>query len=211
MTARLPGMLAVLGMAVIVAGCTGGQPGGHPRIQANETVTWAGTSTPAWRADVPHPLVGAIGVCLDRPGTIEVIDVTMEHIEGDFRVDAYAFRQKHPHANHPSPVTHTETLWELGFDESSTTIDTVCDEELGGPSDADLAGVTGPVNRGVTDVGIQFSKATDSTARGAIIRLTYRSGDETHVHRIGFELILCEHDHQATHVPECDFKDYEWP
>ena len=96
---------------------------------------------PAWRADVPHPLMGVIGVCLDRPGTVEVVDVTMEHTEGEFRFDAYAFRQKLPHANHPSPVTHTETLWELGFDESSTTIGTVCDEELGGPSDADLAGV----------------------------------------------------------------------
>jgi hypothetical protein len=59
--------------------------------------------------------------------------------------------------------------------------------------------------------GVEFSKPTDRTARGAIIRVTYRSGGGEYVHRIGFELILCEGDQDAH--PECDFgvpEGYGW-
>lgn len=197
-------------VVVVAAACTGGSVEEHPRIHGSETETWAGSSMPGWRADVPYPFVGAVNVCLDRPGSVEVVDVGMEHTVGGFRVDAYAFRPGTPGAGHPQPVTHTETLWQLGFDPGSTSIDTVCPEELGGPGESELAEVTfGPASRGMTEVGIQFSKPSDRTARGAIIRMTYRSGAETYVHRIGFEMILCEHEDER--VPECDFRDYRWP
>jgi hypothetical protein len=197
---------------MLATSCTGAPSDNHPHILPPSESGWAGASIPDRRANVPYPLVGGINLCLDRPGSVEVIEVTMEHTEGGFRIDAYAFRpmQASPEGDYHYPTTFTETLWELGFESGSTTIDLVCPEELGGPSDDELADVaTESVNRGLVEFGIQFSKPTDATARGAIIRLTYRSGGKTYVHRTGFELILCEQADQS--VPECDFRDYPWP
>ncbi len=149
--------------------------------------------------------MGAMNLCLDWPGSVEVTEVVMEHVEGGLRIDAYGFRPRLPLG--PQPETFTETLAELGYQPDWTTIHTVCDHEHGGPSDEELARAGfGAVDRGVTEFAIEYNKPTDKTARGAGVRLTYASGGNTYIYRVGFEIILCEFSVVEVSVSECDVR-----
>lgn len=211
MARRLTGVAAcglTLALLVLVAGCADASSEENPRIGPRSD-GWAGASVGDRRAEEPYSFFGAANLCIDRPGSVIVTEVTMEHTEGGLTIDAFASRPIIPGMEFPQPETFTETLWELGFQPGSTRIETVCPHDSGGPSDDELARLTTePVFRGFTHLGIQFSKPTDETARGAIIRITYQSGDATYVHRIGFELVLCKGESDSA---ECDFHDYPWP
>lgn len=179
-----------------VTGCAKDE---HPRIPQYppEGDGWAAMSLPHRRADQPT-IFDAINLCIDRPGSVEIVDVTMERAEGGFVVQGFATRPMVPPNGtpYPQPVTFNESLWELGYQPGNKTIDTVCVE----PSEN-----TPAEHR--TQVGVQFSKLTDKTARGALLRITYRSGDKTYAHRMGFEAVLCETEASN---PECEAWDYDW-
>jgi hypothetical protein len=183
---------AAAGIAAATAltvGCTRGVTG--PRIP-DAGDGWAAAAIPDRRGGVPYPFVGAINLCIDRPGSVTITDVHMEHSEGGLRVDGFATRRKIATGTYPGPVTFSETLAELGFAPDARTVDTVC-----GKGDAD-----------VTEFALQFSKPTDATARGAIVHVTYQSGTVTLTHRIGFELILCAGNEKAA---ECQPRTFDWP
>jgi hypothetical protein len=166
---------------------------------------WAGLVISERTAEVPYSLMGAFNLCLDWPGSVEVTEVAMEHAEGGLRIDAFGLRPRLPLG--PQPETFTETLAELGYQPDMTTITLVCDEDLGGPSDEELARAGfGAVDRGVTEFAIEYNKPTDKTARGAGLRLTYTSGGESYVYRVGFEIILCEFWVVGVVVPECEVR-----
>lgn len=213
---RLKGFVLCLVLGATIAACANTPDARHPLLPELGSEGWAGIRMPEWGADVPYPFVGAVNLCLDWPGTVEVTEVAMLHVEGGFRVDEYALRHSVVYSpeptsfEYPEPETFTETLKELGFSLEAKTIDTVCPPELGGPTDEEATHLAVPVVRGVTELGVQFSKATERTARGAVLEVTYSSGDRTHTHRIGFEMILCEHAEQEDVAAECAFRERSW-
>ena len=109
----------------------------------------------------------------------------MEHTEGGFTVEAFATQ---PDTRGAKPAANTETLWEFGYKREHTTIDTMCDR--------------------MTWLGVQFSKPTDATAKGAIMLISYRSGSRIYTSRMGLSAVLC-----ATHISsdECIPLKYDWP
>lgn len=182
-----------------VSGCSTDLTDEHPRIPQypKEGDGWAAMSLPNRRADQPT-IFDAIHLCIDRPGAVQVVDVTMEHTQGGFFVQAFATRPVTPPAGvkYSLPSTSNETLWDIGYQQNNTTIDTVCDQSIENTT-ADHR----------TQVGVQFSKPTNKTARGAVLQITYRSGDKTYSYRMGFEAVLCETEESH---PECATWDYDW-
>ncbi|MBB5788874.1 hypothetical protein [Jiangella mangrovi] len=186
---------SALAALVLLSGCGDDSP----RIPASDA--FGGASIPNWPANTPWSLVGAFNLCIDRPGSIRLTSAELAHSDG-VRVDAFAVLPAgEVEELDPATMTGEETLEDLGLDLSSTTIDAVCPDDLGGDS-------------GSTDLpmhlGLQFSKPTAATARGAIVELTYESEGETFVHRLGWEMILCE---GPEHVEECQSgwpEDYGW-
>ncbi len=190
-------VLASLLALLAVSACAESQD--DPRIPQypREGDGWAGMSLPHRRAGQPV-IFDSIHLCLDRPGSVQIIEVGMEYTDGGFLVQAFATRPAVPPAGstYPVPVTENETLWDLGYQQGHDTIDTVCTKSIDD---------TPAANR--TQVGVQFSKPTDKTARGALLRITYRSGSNTYSYRMGFEAVLCEGEETT---PECQAWDYEW-
>ncbi|WP_117211142.1 hypothetical protein [Allorhizocola rhizosphaerae] len=179
-----------------VTGCTDQD---DPRIPQHpkEGDGWSGMSLPHRRAGQPA-IFDSIYLCIDRPGSIKIVDVSMEYTDGGFFVEAFATRPAVPPAGvtYPSPVTESETLWDLGYRQGDANIDTPCTQ-----------GMESTPTEHRTQVGVQFSKPTDKTARGALLRITYRSGDNTYSYRMGFEAVLCETEQSK---PECVAWDYDW-
>jgi hypothetical protein len=176
---------AAAGCLVVLA-VTGGCAGEPPRIPSAEG--WSG-----WvEGDVPaghFPLSDEIRLCVDRPGEINVMDVSFEHSEGGVYIESFAVRPVTPeHGQWPPRVTQAETLWDLGFTPGETRISAVCDDRSRPASNEGGRPVDGA---GAATLGLQVVKPTDGTGRGTIVRVTYRSGGREYVHRIGFELILC--------------------
>src|SRR3712207_1015826 len=77
--------------AALAAGCTGRAE--HPRIPPDDS-GFGAAILPNRKDDSPYPVVGIIGLCIDRPGTVEVIDVALEHSEGGLRLDNFALTPK---------------------------------------------------------------------------------------------------------------------
>jgi hypothetical protein len=104
------------------------------------------------------------------------------------------------------------TLEELGLRPGDNVLDTRC-PDLGAAPANDASSAQAPAleeGRGYTDLALQFSKATNRTARGGIIRIGYKSGNEVLTHRIGFGLVLCEGDSDNQKIPSCEYDDYGW-
>lgn len=189
-------------MLVSVSGCsTDGADSANrnPRIPQypREGDGWAAMSLPNRRADQPT-IFDAIHLCIDRPGSVQIVDVNMEHTQGGFFVQAFATRPVIPPAGvkYSLPSTSNETLWDIGYQQGNAIINTVCDQSVED---------TAAEHR--TQVGVQFSKPTDKTARGAVLHIAYRSGDKTYSYRMGFEAVLCETEESN---PECETWDYDW-
>jgi hypothetical protein len=198
---------AVCATAALTVGCAGDPETGSPRIPPLDA--GFGSAVIPNRTDGrPYPVVGALGLCIDRPGSVEVLDVSLEHSEGGLKIDAFALTPK-TDSGLPTPVTRTETLQDLGFQPASNVIRTRCpswatvapDEQAASQSYASEEG------RGVTDLELQFSKPGEKTARGGIILVKYKSGNETLIHRVGFGLVLCAGDAE---IPECEANSYGW-
>ncbi|PZF80296.1 hypothetical protein [Jiangella anatolica] len=170
---RLAGLLAATGL---VLGGIGERPPRLPPMEGG-----GGASLPDWPADTPWTMPD-LGLCIDRPGEITLTGATLEHSDG-LRLDAFAVREADwTGTRYPAPAdgSGVATLEDYGFDPADRTIDTVCPADETDP-DAPLM-----------QLGLQFSKPSDATARGAVVALTYDSAGQSFVHRIWFELVLCE-------------------
>lgn len=192
MAALMTGMLAVT-----TVGACAEDPTPRIRQEPPEGQGWASMSLPNRRAGQPT-IFDAIYLCIDRPGSVEITDVSMEYTEGGFVVEAFVTRPMLPPDGkpYPQPKSMDDTLWQVGYQHGRTTVDTVCAESV------DAGDI-----KNMTQVGVQFSKLTDKTARGALVRITYRSGKNTYAYRMGFEVILCETEESN---PECVDWDYDW-
>lgn len=85
-----------------------------------------------------------------------------------------------------SPADEGVELWDFGFEPGTREVDVVCGTE-----------------QPAMQLGVQFTKPTDATSRGANLIVTYDSEGGRGTLRIAFQLILCESDDED----ECGF----WP
>jgi hypothetical protein len=199
---RIARLVLCVALAAVVVGCDGGEDE-KPRISPGDT-GFSAAILPNRQDGSPYPAVGFFGLCLDRPGSVEIVDVTLEHSEGGLKIDTFALTPK-SEKELPVPVSDTETLEELGLHPGSSNLHTRC------PSDAtNVPSPSTERDRGYTDLALQFSKSTNGTARGGIIHIRYKSGDEILTHRIGFGIVLCEGDSDKRKVPGCEYDDYGW-
>jgi hypothetical protein len=199
---RIARLALCVALAAVVAGCDGGEDE-EPRIPPGDT-GFSAAIIPNRKDGSPYPAVGFFGLCIDRPGSVEIVDVNLEHSEGGLKVDAFALTPK-SEKELPVSVTDTETLEELGLHPGNGDLHTRC------PDDAsDAKSTSSESDSGYTDLALQFSKPANGTARGGIIRIKYKSGDEVLTHRIGFSIVLCEGDSDKRKIPGCEYDDYGW-
>jgi hypothetical protein len=199
---------AVCATVVITAGCSGPpETAKSPRISPLDA-GFGAAIIPNRTDGKPYPVVNAIGLCIDMPGSVEVLDVSLEHSEGGLKLDAFTLTPKTDEGL-PNPITFTETLQDLGFQPGTNVVRTHCpslttaapDNQAASQSNASEEG------QGITDLELQFSKPGEKTARGGIILVKYKSGNEILIHRVGFGLVLCAGDAE---IPECEAKSYGW-
>jgi hypothetical protein len=199
---RITRLVLCAALAAVVVGCDGGEDE-EPRISPGDN-GFSAAILPNRKDGSPYPAVGFFGLCIDRAGSVEIVDVTLEHSDGGLKIDAFALTPK-SEKELPVPVTDTETLEELGLHPGSGKLHTRC------PDDASNVRSPSPESdRGYTDLALQFSKSTNGTARGGIVHVRYKSGDEILTHRIGFAIVLCEGDSDKSKIPECEYDDYGW-
>lgn len=179
------------------------QPGGDP------TDGWFGMRFGDVKAGDHVILNGEIILCVDRPGRVQIVNVSMKDTDAELRVDAFAVRIFGP--DYPDWEKDEQTLWELGFAEGDLWVDVVC------PKDNDDQEEKGNPDRTQNhsqwvQLGLQLSKPSDATARGSTMVISYvpegRSRQRTL--EIPMGLVLCEGqttDHTGSVVPECDFLD----
>jgi hypothetical protein len=156
----------------------------------------------------PYPLTNAIGLCIDKPGSIEILDVSLEHSEGGLKIDTFALTPKNDKAL-PNPITFTETLQDLGYHPGSNVVRTQCPSWATTPPDQPQpTSQRDEPGRGFTDLELQFSKPGAKTASGGIVLVKYKSGNQIITFREGFGLVLCAGDEKK--LPECQAKSYGW-
>jgi hypothetical protein len=202
-------LCSVMGIVTAMAvGCgTGGE---LPRIPPADS-GFAAAVLPNRKDGSPYPATGFFGLCLDRPGSVEIVDVVLENSEGGLKIDAFALTPKNGEEL-PTPVTFTETLAELGFRLEEKTLHTQCPSG-GTAAPEDESSSEPPLTEGApgyTDLAVQFSKPASMTARGGIINVKYKSGDDILSHRIGFSIVLCEGDSDKHKIPGCEYSEYGW-
>lgn len=187
--------VAVVSALLAVSGCADEQPARIP-----ESTSFAGAIEPFWPARTPWVLVNSVSLCLDTPGTVEIVDAQLEYSDG-VELSAYAVRPVDlVGGRYPEQVTFNETLEDLGFDLDRRTVDAVCHDEANGTD-----GQEPPF-----DLGLEFVKESAETARGAVVRLEYVSSGQTFTHRIGFELVLCETTMESAECQPGTPSDYAW-
>ncbi|MBB1245641.1 hypothetical protein GL263_19050 [Streptomyces durbertensis] len=147
----------------------------------------AGVSVLNRAANAPYS-AHHLTLCLDRPGSVNITDVSFEHVEGGLQVEAFATRK----AVWNTDGSADGPLSEINYDPSETRVATVCDDRAGKDED----GLP-------TQLALQLNKPTDATARGVNLVLRYESAGRTHTHRVDFELVLCRGDDKH---PECALK-----
>lgn len=167
--------LALLGPACASSGVRLTQPGGDPD-------GWFGMSFSDVGADDKVLLTEEVNLCLSAPGSVEVVDVTMEVIDGGLLVEDFAVR---PAAGtFPEWDRGPQTLEDVGFVPGARTVTTVC------PTDLDAATLDDFVK-----LGVQIGKPTPATVRGSGLEVHYTvDGGRGGILRVPFDVVLCEGD-----------------
>lgn len=188
--ARMGGLSAFV--AVLVS-CSGDNPR-IPEFEGSSAMALG--EVPAG----PYAWYGHAGLCIDRPGSIDIVDITLQYSEGGLEIDGYAVS--------PSDAVDrgvrgwetrgpdAKTIWDLGYKPDSLTVNTVCHDHQGTAGGDEAAAMS---------LGIQFTKPTDETARAAGIEVHYRSGRRTYQHVIQVEIVLCTSTQEWE--PACDPRD----
>lgn len=190
-----PGAVGVLTLCalVLLQACSAGsvrltQPGGDPD-------GWFGMTFSEVGAGDHRLITGEVILCLDRPGSVEVVEVSVKDVEGGLFVEDFAIR---PAAGtYPDVEDFAQTLADVGFVPGTRTVTTVC------PDDVDNASLDDFVH-----LGIQFSKPDATTARGSGLEVHYTvDGDRTRIFEVPFGYVLCEEqttDATGEFTEDCD-------
>lgn len=146
-----------LGAAVaMLAACSQDE---HSRLVQPGFDSWWGFVANEVGADEPFVLASEIRLCVDRPGRVEIVDVSLEHTAGGLAVDAFATDPMDVPLTEPD--AESPTLWDYGFRTGPQLVGQQCTEDLEVADQARL--------------GVQFSKPTAGTARGANLLIRYLS------------------------------------
>jgi len=149
------------------------QPGGDPD-------GWFGMTFSEVGPGAPILLTSEVNLCLDGPGSVEIIDVTVKEVEGSLVVEDFAIRPAR--GSFPDWEDDDQTLGDVGFVPGERTVQTVC------PVDVDDASLDDFVK-----LGVQFTKSAVPTARGSGLAIHYTvDGDDQRVFEVPFGLVLCE-------------------
>ncbi len=169
---------AVLPAVMIAIVATAGCASEGPRLTVvnhdDEDDVTIGVTLPNTVAHRPYSL-GGWSMCLDRPGAVSIEKAELIRPEGDIRLAAFSSRL---HGDHPFLGSEKKPLTSLGFPAHSPAVTTPCPERGQHP------GQWGPT----TELGLQYTKDSDATARAEGVRLTYTSAGERRV--VDFSLIV---------------------
>ncbi|WP_285710433.1 hypothetical protein [Microtetraspora sp. NBRC 16547] len=175
-----------------IAGCASGGPqlsiGGN--LQTGETgeTGAAGVTLPNTIAHQPYSLGGWV-MCLDRPGAVRIEKAELIHPDGDIRLAAFSSRLQS--ADHPMLGNANEPLTSLGFPAQSPAVTRTCSRPGEDP------GQGWPR----TELGLQYTKDSDATARAEGIRLIYISAGERRTVDFFLSVELCAPNDVTT--PNC--------
>jgi hypothetical protein len=171
-------------LAIVVIATAGGSSGDRrprlivPGLDPGNYASWL------WErggydvgAHEPFTDSGLIRLCLDRPGRVRIVDVSLEYSVNGLQVDAFGVKP----VDEPGPrgASEQHRLWQHGFDLRSVEVDRVCPDN---PAEGSHQ----------VALGLQFSKPTDATARAANLLIDYVSLGQTSTLRLMVELVLCE-------------------
>jgi hypothetical protein len=175
------------------------QPGGDP-------TGWFGIMFGGFPAERHILLTNEVIVCVDRPSRVRIVEVSLDQVEGGLRVDAFAVRPYGP--EYPDWEADEQTLWELGFTQGEAWVDAICPDDSE-PDDSESEDFDPTTNHGRwMHLGIQFSKPTEATARGATLVISYLPERSSRIRtlKIPFGLVLCEEPlpDDGTVDPDCD-------
>jgi hypothetical protein len=174
--------------------------GGHPRLSQGPDASdgWFGMADGYVAAGEYMLFTNEIYLCLDRPGRVEIVDVSFKHTDGEPVVDGIAVRPFGWH--HPDVSEHDRTIWDVGFTKGDVWVDVVCPEHSGRPPEQSRV-----------HVGLQVTKPTAATARGSTLVFHYvpEGSPRVRTFELAVDIVLCEGAvfDEDTHetFDECDY------
>ncbi len=175
-------ILPVAMVAAMVSGCAGE----GPRLYLNKTpesdedVT-IGVVLPDTVAHRPYSLGGWV-MCLDRPGSVTIDKVDLLDPSGGIVLQAFSSRRQS--RTRGMLGEEERPLTELGFPARSPAVTTIC-----GKDRDDILR---------TELGLQYGKTGDATARAAGVRVFYTSAGRQHTVDFALDMRLCAPDDMDT-------------
>lgn len=185
--------LAVTALAMAAAGCSAGEP----RLVAPRH----GESPPEFgmimwerKANVPFVLRREFRVCLDRTGSVEIVDLRFGESFGGLRIDDFAVVDIKDYAGLDD--TDGFHLSAHGYEPGAVTVSIACPLDSYGPESDDI-----PHHA----LGIEVSKPTDASAGGRDLIITYQTASGKQRELVWpVEFVLCETDNSQD---ECEYPD----
>ncbi|MBP2704505.1 hypothetical protein JOL79_11840 [Microbispora sp. RL4-1S] len=175
-------VLPIVMVGVMSSGCVGEGPRLYLNNSpdADEEVS-IGVVLPDTVAHRPYSLGGWV-MCLDRPGSVTIDRIDLIRPSGGIVMQAFSSR---PQSRTHSMLGNAERpLTELGFPARSPAITTVCRK---GQEDVLL-----------TELGLQYGKIGDATARAESVRLFYTSAGRQRTVDFALDVRLCAPDDMST-------------
>jgi hypothetical protein len=183
--------LTVTALVMAAAGCSAGEP----RLIApgnGESPPEFGMTMWERKANVPFVLRNEFRVCLDRAGSVEIVDLRFRESFGDLTIDDFAVVDIEDYTGlDESDGLHLEAH---GYERGSVTVDIACPLDIYGPSSDNI-----PHHA----LGIEVSKPRDASAGGRDMIIVYQTASGKQRELVWpFELVLCETDNSQG---ECEY------
>ncbi|MGI5158355.1 hypothetical protein [Microbispora sp. CA-102843] len=179
-------LIRLIAPAVIIAVMTAGCAGEGPRLLLDEDPDTGETASigvvlPDTVADRPYSLGGWV-MCLDRPGSVVIDKIDLIDPSGGIILQAFSSRLQ---SRTRAMLGEAEQpLTELGFPARSPAVTTIC-----GRSGDDILR---------TELGLQYGKTGDATARAGGVRVFYTSAGRQRTVDLALDLRLCAPDDMRT-------------
>lgn len=188
-------LAALVLIALVLMMTAAGRGAGGPRLIApgnGESPPEFGMVTWERKANVPFVLRNEFRVCLDRAGSVEIVDVRFGESFGGLTIDDFAVVDIEDYAGlDESDGFHLEAH---GYEDGSVTVDIACPPDLYGPSSDGI-----PHHA----LGVEVSKPTDASAGGRDLIIIYQTpGGKRRELVWPFEFVLCETDNSQG---ECEY------
>lgn len=185
---KLPQTVGVALTALIVAsGCSPGLGGSaEPRLTTPGEVSPFEIAMPNREARIPFVLRNELRVCLDREGSVDIVDVRFKEAFGGIQVDDFAVAPLDPYPG--LEESDGFPLEDHGYNLGNVTVDVACPEDKYDRTDESIS-----VPHMV--LGVELSKPSDGSAGGRELVVSYEtSGGDRDSLSFPLVLTLCEGD-----------------